>query len=113
VTDKRNHKLDQLAEPWNEAEIARPSLGRWINQLDAGDQAIALRLLDCMQGHGWARLIRECRLLHQRICTDLEQDGFDTAPCCSVTHGCVWRRSSPMTMSARNENCCEAMTSNG
>jgi hypothetical protein len=84
VTDKLNRKLDQLAEAWNEAEIERPSLGRWIDQFDAGDQAIALRLLDCMQVHGWARLIRECRLLHQRICTDLKQDGFDTERCSDI-----------------------------
>jgi len=84
VTDQLKRRLDQLAEAWNEAEIARPSLGRWIDQFEAGDQAIALRLLDCMQVHGWARLIRECRLLHQRICTDLEQDGFDTERCSDI-----------------------------
>ena len=55
------HRLDGLAETWNEAEITRPSLGRWIEQFDAGDQPIALRMLECMQMHGWARLIRDGR----------------------------------------------------
>ena len=66
-------RLDHLA--WNETEIARPTLGRWIGQFDAPDQPIALRLLQCMQMHGWARLIRECRLLHERFCGDLAEDG--------------------------------------
>ncbi|MFM7652402.1 MAG: hypothetical protein ACKO5M_05680, partial [Vulcanococcus sp.] len=72
-----NERLDVLSEAWNEAEIARPSLGRWLAQFDAPDQPIALRLLECMQMHGWARLIRECRLLHQRLCIDLAEDGFE------------------------------------
>ena len=78
------HRLDGLAEIWNEAEITRPSLGRWIEQFDAGDQPIALRLLECMQMHGWARLIRECRLLHERLCVDLAEDGFDVERCSDI-----------------------------
>jgi len=27
--------------------------------------------------HSWARLLRECRRLHQRLCRDLAGDGFD------------------------------------
>lgn len=77
-------QLDQLAEAWNEAEIARPSLDRWIGQFAASDQPIALRLLQCMQVHGWARLIRECRVLHQRLCVDLAQDGFDVERCSDI-----------------------------
>ena len=77
-------RLDDLAEAWNEAEIARPSLGRWLEQFAAADQAIALRLLECMQMHGWARLIRECRLLHQRLCLDLAEDGFDVERCSDI-----------------------------
>lgn len=60
MKDKRNRKLDQLAEAWNAAEIARPSLGRWIDQFDAGDQAIALRLLDCCTNGSaptWSRTV--------------------------------------------------------
>lgn len=77
-------RLDELADAWNEAEIARPSLSRWIEQFPANEQAIALRLLECMQVHGWARLIRECRLLHQRICLDLAEDGFDVERCSDI-----------------------------
>ena len=84
MTDSLQCKLDQLAEAWNEAEISRPSLGRWIEQFAPADQGIALRLLDCMQVHGWARLIRECRLLHQRLCTDLAEDGFDVERCSDI-----------------------------
>ncbi|MFM7652966.1 MAG: hypothetical protein ACKO5M_08610, partial [Vulcanococcus sp.] len=79
-----NERLDVLSEAWNEAEIARPSLGRWLAQFDAADQPIALRLLECMQMHGWARLIRECRLLHQRLCVDLAEDGFDVERCSDI-----------------------------
>ena len=84
MSDGLAQKLDQLAEAWNEAEISRPSLGRWIEQFPAEDQAIALRLLECMQVHGWARLIRECRLLHGRICADLQEDGFDVERCSDI-----------------------------
>jgi hypothetical protein len=84
VSDNLQDKLDQLAEAWNEAEISRPSLGRWIEQFEASDRTIALRLLQCMQVHGWARLIRECRLLHQRLCADLAEDGFDVERCSDI-----------------------------
>ena len=77
-------RLDGLAEAWNEAEISRPSLGRWMAQFPEADQAIALRLLECMQVHGWARLIRECRLLHERLCADLAEDGFDVERCSDI-----------------------------
>jgi len=79
-----DERLDELAEAWNEAEISRPSLGRWIGQFDAAEQPIALRLLQCMQMHGWARLIRECRLLHERLCVDLADDGFDVERCSDI-----------------------------
>jgi hypothetical protein len=83
--DGLSSRLDCLAEAWNEAEIARPSLGRWLDQFVQEDQAIALRLLECMQMHGWARLIRECRLLHERLCVDLAEDGFDVERCSDIT----------------------------
>lgn len=72
-------RLDQLAVHWNEAEIPRPSLDRWLAQFEADDHSIALRLLECIEMHSWARLLRECRLLHQRLCRDLAGDGFDVA----------------------------------
>jgi len=78
------HRLDGLAETWNEAEITRPSLGRWIKQFHTGDQPKALRLLECMQMHSWARLIRECRLLHERLCVELAEDGFDVERCSDI-----------------------------
>ena len=84
MSDPLALRLDQLAAAWNEAEISRPSLGRWLDQFDAADQAIALRLLECMQVHGWARLIRECRLLHQRLCSDLAGDGFEVERCSDI-----------------------------
>ena len=84
MPDPLASRLDELAEAWNEAEIARPSLGRWIEQFAADDQRIALRLLECMQMHGWARLIRECRLLHERLCLDLAEDGFDVERCSDI-----------------------------
>lgn len=77
-------QLDGLAKAWNEAEISRPSLGRWMAQFPEPDQAIALRLLQCIQVHGWARLIRECRLLHGRLCADLAEDGFDVETCSDI-----------------------------
>lgn len=70
-------RLDRLALRWNEAEIPRPSLDRWLAQFDGEDHGIALRLLECIEMHSWARLLRECRLLHQRLCRDLAGDGFD------------------------------------
>ena len=72
-------RLDQLAVHWNEAEIPRPSLDRWLSQFDGEDHGIALRLLECIEMHSWSRLLRECRLLHQRLCRDLAGDGFDVA----------------------------------
>ena len=84
MPDPLSLRLDQLAAAWNEAEISRPSLGRWLAQFEAGEQPIALRLLECMQVHGWARLIRECRLLHERLCRDLAEDGFDVERCSDI-----------------------------
>ena len=84
MSDPLAVRLDQLAEAWNEAEISRPSLRRWLEQFEAADQAIALKLLECMQVHGWARLIRECRLLHQRLCVDLAEDGFEVERCSDI-----------------------------
>ena len=77
-------RLDQLADAWNEAEISRPSLQRWIDQFQPEEQPIALKLLECMEVHGWARLIRECRVLHSRICRDLKDDGFDVERCSDI-----------------------------
>jgi len=77
TTHSPQARLDQLASQWNEAEIPRPSLDRWLAQFEADDQGIALRLLECIEMHSWARLLRECRLLHQRLCRDLAGDGFD------------------------------------
>ena len=37
-----------------------------------------------MQMHSWARLIRECRLLHERLCVDLAEDGFDVERCSDI-----------------------------
>ena len=84
MSDPLADRLDHLAEAWNEAEIARPSLGRWMAQFAPEDQPIALRLLECMQVHGWVRLIRECRLLHERLCLDLAEDGFDVERCSDI-----------------------------
>lgn len=84
MSDALAVRLDQLAEAWNEAEISRPSLGRWLDQFAQADQAIALRLLQCMEVHGWARLIRECRLLHQRLCRDLAEEGFEVERCSDI-----------------------------
>ena len=33
--DDHTRRLDRLADAWNEAEIARPSLSRWIEQFSA------------------------------------------------------------------------------
>jgi hypothetical protein len=75
TTDKR---LQKLVGDWNEAEINRTSLDRWIQRIPEHEHSIAVRLLECIQVHGWSRLLRECRLLHQRVCEDLREDGYDT-----------------------------------
>ena len=69
--------IEGLSQRWNEPEIANASLLHWLEQFEPGDHPSALQLLDCMEMHGWARLIRECRLLHERLCTDLKAEGFD------------------------------------
>jgi hypothetical protein len=73
-----SQRLDQLTEDWNEAEISRPSLQRWMDQLPNEDHAIALRLMECMEFHGYFRLVRKCRQIHRNLCDDLAQRGFDT-----------------------------------
>ena len=77
-------RLNRLADAWNEAEISRPSLDRWLEQFPDSEHEIALRLLECIEVHGWPRLIRECRLLHQRLCRDLAEDGFDVERCSDI-----------------------------
>jgi hypothetical protein len=37
-----------------------------------------------MQMHGWARLLREFRLPHGRLCVDLAEDGFDVERCSDI-----------------------------
>ena len=58
TTHSPQARLDRLALHWNEAEIPRPSLDRWLAQFEADDQGIALRLLECIEMHSWARLLR-------------------------------------------------------
>lgn len=70
-------RIERLGEAWNEEEITLAAIHRWVGQFPAEDQATAIRLLECMELHSWARMIRECRLLHQRLCLDLQEDGFD------------------------------------
>ena len=70
-------RLRRLAEAWNEAEISESAIHRWMDQFPVDDQPIAMRLLECMDLHSWARMIRECRLPDQRLCVDLHNDGFD------------------------------------
>jgi hypothetical protein len=70
-------QLQSLSHAWNEPEISLSAIQRWLTQFPAEDQAIAIRLLECMELHSWARMLRECRLLHQRLCMDLRDDGFD------------------------------------
>jgi len=77
-------RLDPRAVAWHEAEISRPSLGRWLAQVDTADQPIALRLLECMRVQGWARLMRDWRLLHQRLCGDPAADGFVVERCSDI-----------------------------
>jgi len=74
---QQDERLRRLADAWNEAEISESAIHRWMDQFPAVDQPTAMRLLECMELHSWARMIRECRLLHQRLCMDLKGDGFD------------------------------------
>ena len=70
-------QLERLSNSWNEPEINLTAIERWLGQFPVDDQPIAIRLLECMELHSWARMLRECRLLHQRLCMDLRDDGFD------------------------------------
>ena len=70
-------QLERLSNAWNEPEINLTAIKRWVGQFPVDDQPIAIRLLECMELHSWARMLRECRLLHQRLCMDLRDDGFD------------------------------------
>lgn len=74
---RQEQRLRGLADAWNEAEISDSAIRLWLEQFPAGEQPTAIRLLECMELHSWARMIRECRLLHQRLCMDLRDDGFD------------------------------------
>ena len=74
---RQEQRLRGLADAWNEAEISDSAIRLWLEQFPAGEQPTAIRLLECMELHSWARMIRECRLLHQRLCMDLKDDGFD------------------------------------
>ena len=73
----QEQRIRRLADSWNEAEISESAIHRWMEQFPSDDQPTAIQLLECMELHSWARMIRECRLLHQRLCMDLKDDGFD------------------------------------
>ena len=74
---RQEQRLRRLADAWNEAEISDSAIRLWLEQFPPSEQPTAIRLLECMELHSWARMIRECRLLHQRLCMDLRDDGFD------------------------------------
>ena len=70
-------RLRRLATALNEPEIALESLQRWLRGFSPADRPVALLLLECMEYHGYGRLIHECRRLHEHLCRDLAEDGFD------------------------------------
>jgi len=72
-----NSRLDSLETKWNEAEISKSSLNRWIQLIPQEEHDIAMRLLECIEMHGWSRLLRECRVLHKRLQEDLGAEGYD------------------------------------
>lgn len=78
MSDNRQARVNRLAQQWNEEDIPPASIDHWLAQFDREEQSIAMRLLECMEMHSWARLQRECRVLHQRLCRDLQDEGFDT-----------------------------------
>ena len=67
----------RLATALNEPEIALESLQRWLRGFSPADRPVALLLLECMEYHGYGRLIHECRRLHDHLRRDLVEDGFD------------------------------------
>ena len=65
-------RLRRLATALNEPEIALESLQRWLRGFSLADRPVALLLLECMEYHGYGRLIHECRRLHDHLRQRLE-----------------------------------------
>ena len=57
--DQPEQRLRQLAGAWNEAEISESAIHRWMDQFPADDQPTAMRLLECMELHSWARMTKQ------------------------------------------------------
>jgi len=78
MAQDQEQRLGTLLARFNEPVIPEDSLQRWLRQFASGDHGIALRLLECIEFHGYRRLQAECRQLHHQLMADLGARGFDT-----------------------------------
>ena len=70
-------RINKLFQQCNEPVIPIESIHRWLAPFDEEDRSTALLLLESIEFHSYPRLIRETRLLHEKLKEKLSASGFD------------------------------------
>jgi hypothetical protein len=76
---KFDNRIENLFERFNEPAIPADSIRKWLMQFEIEDWQAALKLLESIEYHSHPRLVRETRLLHEKLKEKLGNDGFDAA----------------------------------
>ena len=80
MSSQLNARLDQLAEAWNEAEIARPSLGRWIEQFAEAMKKFGIGIEWVARHHDDARVDGPAVSIRERRGRRLVQQALTAQP---------------------------------
>ena len=67
----------RLFEKFNEPVIPMASIEKWLGRFEESDRPAAIKLLEQIEFHSQPRLIRETRMLHERVRKRLAAGGFD------------------------------------
>ena len=72
-----NDTIEMLFRSFNEPVIPKGSIERWLRRFDDEDKLAAITLLKHVEYHSQPRVMRETRLLHQKVLQRLAISGFD------------------------------------
>jgi hypothetical protein len=72
-----NDTIEMLFRSFNEPVIPKGSIQRWLRRFDDEDKLAAITLLRHVEYHSQPRVMRETRLLHQKVLKRLATSGFD------------------------------------
>lgn len=72
-------RIHTLCRRFNEPEVPAALIRKWLERFDKEDRAAALTLLEAVEFHSHPRLLREAKLLHDKLKQRLAAGGFDAA----------------------------------